>query len=247
MPVHRLLADFLDNELRYHAALAAVVERDSPTYQDVHSIADKRRIALQVVAENTARTRPLKGQAELVRHLLLAELHYHLHEFPRVVQELETAVAAGGEHPLVYFALGYNRFIIAADLHRQHAEEGDVEEDEVHRAALSAVEAFQQGLTGHTFDAQLHFWVGQALRLAGMDEEARASLKTALRIDPGLLTRVIGASNEQLPQEPEDTEDEAESVGEGAEQPISDEDVEEARWLFARTWKLQDLFDGSAE
>ena len=245
VPVHRLLVDFLDNELRYHAALAAMVERDSATYQDLHSIADKRRIALQVVAENAAHTRPLEGRAELVRHLLLAELHYHLHEFPQVVEELETAVATGAEHPLIYFALGYNRFIIAADLHRRLTEDRDVEEDEVHEAALSAVEAFGLGLTGHVFDAQLHFWTGQALRLAGLEEQAKASLETALGIDPGLLTRVLGASDEQLADESEQTaeEEQAQEAGD----PISDEDVEEARWMFARTWKLQDLFDVSAD
>ncbi len=242
VPMRRLLTDFLDNEIRYHGALAALEERESAGYQDLRSIADKRRIALEDVAESLEGTVSLEGRAEVVRHLLLAECLHHLHQIPQVVRELETAVEAGGRHPLVYFALGYNRFIIAAELHRQQvAGDRELDEEIVRGAALSAVEAFQEGLSGEVFDAQLHFWAGQALKLARLDREARAAVETALRIDPGILARVIGVAEDELAEGDEETEEAEEAVSD--EGPITREEAEEAQEMFRRSWRPEDLLN----
>ncbi len=246
---------FLDAELWYHQQLEALSQRESVGYEDLRSLADKRRINLTALSESIGQTGFTSGRANVVRHLLLAECHYHLRETERVVEELEKAVESGGGHPIVHFALGYNRFDRARDLYAEaqstDAPDTDEVEAEFQSLCLSAADAFRDGLTGQTFDAQLHFWIGRALAAAGQTDEAEAALETAARIDPSIFGRqlIVDGSDEENAIAPGAADEEASEVDEEADEPerdealppISDEEVRIAGELLKRKWRPDDV------
>jgi tetratricopeptide (TPR) repeat protein len=233
---------YLDAELWYHQTLANLSARDDVSYEDLRSVADKRRIALTALAERLDATRTDTPRANVVKHLMLAEVHYHLRETPTTVAELEAAIAAGGGHPLVHFALGYNRFDQARELFvmTQTASPKDTEklEREFRDACLSAAEAFRGGLTGQLFDAQLHLWIGRSLAAAGMSEEAEAALKTAAHIDPSIF------SQPPMLDEPEgDAEGATDDEESGPESlpDITEEEIALADELLKRRWRVEEV------
>lgn len=238
---------FLDLELWYHQTLAHLGERDGVSYEDLRSVADKRRINLTALSEAIEAVPAHGSRASVVRHLLLAEVHYHLRETPTTVTELEAAIAAGGGHPLVHFALGYNRFDQARELFELAQAAGPPDarrlEQEFRRGCLSAADAFRDGLSGQNFDAQLHFWIGQSLAAAGMAEEAEAALQTAAQIDPSIFDRRPMLDD---PTGEADLEAGAGEVSERTEPrddlpPISDEEVRMAAELLKRRWRVEEV------
>lgn len=242
---------FLDAELWYHHQLAVLSERDSVSYEDLRSLADKRRINLTALSESIHGSEFEGGRANVVRHLLLAECHYHLRETEKVVEELEKAIESGGGHPLVHFALGYNRFDRARDLYAE-AQSSDVldsqrMEAEFQQLCLSAADAFRDGLTGQVFDAQLHLWIGQALAAAGHTDEAEAALETAARIDPSIFGKQLvgdepGEDDAIVPASAERQMDESEE--DAGLPPISEEEVRLAGELLQRRWRPEEVLGG---
>jgi len=238
---------FLDLELWYHQTLAHLGERDGVSYEDLRSVADKRRISLTALSETIEAVPALGPRADVVKHLLLAEVHYHLRETPTTVTELEAAIAAGGGHPLVHFALGYNRFDQAREQFELAQAAGPPDaarlEQEFRRACLSAADAFRDGLSGQGFDAQLHYWIGRSLAAAGMTEEAEAALQTAAKIDPSIFDR-----RPMLDDSTAET-DLGAGVGHAAGDPgtsddlppISDEEVRLAAELLKRRWRVGEV------
>ncbi|HJN14844.1 MAG TPA: hypothetical protein QGH10_05110, partial [Armatimonadota bacterium] len=193
MPLLRGFSRFLDAELWYHQTLADLGEREMVSPGDLRSVADKRRINLTSLAERLRAVEVTTSRATVVRHLLLAECHYHLRETRNVVSELEAAIANGGEHPLVHFALGYNRLDRAREKYASTQVSSDREalvlEDQFKTACLRSVDAFRDGLTGQTFDAWLYLYIGRALAAAGLVDEASAALETAARIDSSIFAQ----------------------------------------------------------
>ncbi len=219
-------------ELWYHQTLSRLGDLDQVSHDDLRSVADKRRISLTALAERVEAAQAPGPRAGVVRHLLLAECHYHLRETPTVVANLQAAIEAGGGHPLIHFALGYNWFDYAREvLADSPAADPEQAERDFRTACLRAVQAFRDGLTGQPFDAQLHFWIGRALAAAGLLEEAEAAIETAVRIDPALLAQITGT-------------DAVEDAGEEATPsplPISEDEVRRFGELLKRPWRPQDL------
>jgi tetratricopeptide (TPR) repeat protein len=245
---------FLDAELWYHQRLAALSDRDSVSYEDLRSLADKRRINLTALSESIHGSDFEGGRANVVRHLLLAECHYHLRETEKVVEELEKAIESGGGHPLVHFALGYNRFDRARDLYAeaQSSEVLDAQRraTEFQQLCLSAADAFRDGLTGQVFDAQLHLWIGRALAAAGHTDEAEAALETAARIDPSIFGKqlVVDESGQDDEIVPASAEHEVEEGEQNAGlPPISEEEVRLAGKLLQRKWRPDEVLGGEDE
>jgi tetratricopeptide (TPR) repeat protein len=234
-------------ELWYHRTLADLGERDRVSHDDLRSVADKRRINLTALAEQIEASAPGTPRGRVVRHLLLAECHYHLRETKRVLSDLQAAIASGGGHPLVHFALGYNWFDYAREVLTEAApsapSEPDRGEREFRSACLSAVQAFRDGLTGQTFDAQLHFWIGRALAAAGLLDEAEAALETAVRIDPGILGHAPTSEegSEARAAEPSASETEPSRAPRPGVRPISEDEVREFGESLKQSWKLDDL------
>lgn len=237
------LLEFLEIIGRYHRALAVFTSEDQVTLGNVRSAAEKRDIGLRVLLEQL-NVDIARGDLEIGRLLLSAECYYQLALIDRVVDRLEVAVEAGANDPLVLFALGYNRFELATQAFTRYDPDSgrrEVDDDDRYRlACLSAVSAFQKGLSGDAFDAQLHWWIGNILRTAGFDEAAEASFKKAEQLmrDIEQMTDCEHTSWEMDLEKNRDYEYDSQlEVG-----PITEDEVEEAGRLLRRSHSQSDLF-----
>ncbi|HUS80049.1 MAG TPA: hypothetical protein VM283_02200 [Armatimonadota bacterium] len=232
-----LFLDYLAVEQRYHGCLSSLTSDDVVSLGDIRDAAEKREIGLRSVLEMLDSQRG-SGLAEVARVLLSAECYFHLGLTDRVVERLETAVNRGAGHPLVQFALGYNRFQLANQAFtRFNAETGEhdvVDEDRYRLACLNAVRAFQEGLSGDGFDGQLHWWIGNVLRAAGFTDAAEASMRRAAE----MLADPLQWEDGELAGEDlwGDESGDDEIFG-----PITVAEVEEASALLRRSYRLSDL------
>ncbi|MFW6157162.1 MAG: hypothetical protein ACOC7J_07565 [Armatimonadota bacterium] len=180
------LGEFLEVLEGYHRALEVFTLENQVTLGNVRSAAEKRDIALRVLLQQLT-VDTAGGDLQIGRLLLSAECCYQLGLVDRVIERLERAVRTGADHPLVHFALGYNRYELATQAFtRYDSDSGDRvvdDEDRFRLACLSAVSALQDGLTGSGFDARLHWWIGNILQAAGFAEAARASLDKSAEIE----------------------------------------------------------------
>ena len=240
---HRF-AEYLDIETRYHRSLKALVSRSSAPFGDLRSATEKREIALRALIEQLGRPTTV-GPAERGRVLLAAECYYQLGLTDRVVDRLEHAVELGAEHPLVQFALGYNRYLLAVQAFTRYSADSGAreitDEDRFRVACLRAVTAFQEGLRGDEFDGQLQWWIGNVLEAAGFPEAAATSFEKA--------GQIIGASEVAGQEGAGDAELGLDFDGQyryetGDESgPITEEEVREAALLLQRRYQVSDLFD----
>lgn len=236
------LMDFLKIIGRYHRALSVFTSEDQVTLGNVRSAAEKRDIGLRVLLEQL-NGGMVHGEAEVGRLLLSAECYYQLALIDRVVDRLEGAVDAGANDPLVQFALGYNRFELATQAFTRYDPESgrrEVDDDDRYRlACLSAVSAFQKGLTGDGFDAQLHWWIGNILRTAGFEEAADASFEKAERIMEEIeqMAAFDSTSYEIDLESNRDYEYDSEAGG----GPITEDEVRQAGLLLRRSHSQSDL------
>jgi len=236
--------EYLEVLERYHRALSAFTAEDQVTLGNVRSAADKRDIGLRVLLEQLGVDRT-RGQAETGRLLLCAECYYQLALVDRVVEKLELAIEAGGDHPLVRFALGYNRFELAMQAFTRYDSESGQrvvdDEDRFRLACLSAVTALQDGLTGGEFDEQLHWWIGNILRAAGFDEAAEASFEKSEEI--GRQVELMWGSEDARLQLGLEIEADSEYDLAGESDPITEEEVERAGLLLRRSYTPSDVLD----
>jgi len=232
--------EFLEAVARYHRAIDVLASEDRVTLGNVRSASEKRDIALTVLLEQLAADEA-GDDPEIGRLLLSAECYYQLALVDRVVDRLEAAVAIGADHPLVQFALGYNRYELATQAFtRYSAETGRREiddEDRFRLACLSAVSAFQDGLAADVFDGHIHWWIGNVLKAAGFEDAARASFDKAAEIlsepDAPDLHDVADVGLEW-----------SASVSFGAAEetgPITEEEVQQAGLLLRRSFSASDL------
>ncbi len=174
--VGAVFARYLEHELRFHRTLSALTEDDPISLDDMVSLADKRRIALEEVLDALERLRAGSDAAEATRLLVVAECCYHLDASERVVSYIERAIELGADDPAFHFALGYNRFALAEQAYTAldaDTRETVVVDIEGYRAAmLDAVSAFEAGLSGGAMDVHIYRWIGTCLSNAGFDEAA---------------------------------------------------------------------------
>lgn len=180
-----------------------------------------------------------------VRELLLAECEYLLGRTDEVVLRLRRALAAGGKHALVHFALGYNMYALAVQRYtRAGPNKGEVvatDPDAFQQACRDAIDAFEGGLGDPAYNAQIHWWIGMLWEMLGEKDQAVRHYRSAMACDPSFVPQamqklrnfgVIGAVDR--------TADEADRLGRLG--PITDDDMECARrqlgeggylpWLF---------------
>ena len=233
---------FLDLELWYHQALADLSQREAVSYEDLRSLADKRRINLTGLAERIQDVPITSPRASVVQHLLQAECHFQLQEPQRVISELEAAIEGGGGHPYVHFALGYNRFDTAREMYAtaQEADEYQASEliGEFREACLAAVDAFRDGLTGQSFDAWLHYYMGRALAAAGQVDEASAALETAASIDSSIF------GQPSIVDEPDAASEDQPAHETSGRASITDDEVDEFGKMLRGSWRPEDLLEG---
>ncbi|MEA3401208.1 MAG: hypothetical protein U9R79_08205 [Armatimonadota bacterium] len=238
------LGEFLEVLERYHRAMQVFTVEEQVTLGNVRSSAEKRDIGVRVLLEQL-NVDQAEGEPEIGRLLLSAECYYQLGLVDRVVERLEAAAAAGADHPLVQFALGYNRYELATQAFtRYDPQSGSRVVDDIDRfrlACLSAVGAFQDGLTGGVFDGHLHWWIGNILQAAGFEEPAQASFEKAAEIfaRPGAFDEegdqgIVLGLDVEADYEYQDREERG---------PITEDEVHQAAQLLRRSYSASDILD----
>jgi len=153
------------------------VEAQGPEQAPPAGAMEKRRIALEVLYERAqTRGRRVDQNAELVRRLIMAECAYYLERHEEVVAHLEYALSHGRTDPLLHFALGHARFLLALQsfvrLELPGAELVVADRAALQSLCLAAVTAFEGALTGGPRDAEVLWWIGRVLMTAGFTEAA---------------------------------------------------------------------------
>jgi len=171
-----LVSEFLDREVRYHRRIGKLRSNEAPTSDDFKSLMGKRSIAIQDVIEQAKVVTVGTGTGEIARQLLLAECYQQVQEPDKVIAHLEKALADGADEPLIYFALGYNRFHLALEGFSPVA---DSDLLTFQMACLQAVSAFENALTGQAGDSEVYEWLGRVLETAGFEEAARQAFDNA--------------------------------------------------------------------
>jgi hypothetical protein len=145
------------------------------------SLLEKRQIALQVLLERVeAADLGSDRPGEVARRLIMAECSYFLERSAEVVAHLEQAVESGGTDPLLCFALGHARFLLAlrsfVRLQVPGAELVVADQPAMQSLCLAAVNAFEGALTGGARDAEVRWWIGRVLLAAGFTDMAQEIL-----------------------------------------------------------------------
>jgi hypothetical protein len=210
-------AGLLEVELRYHRELQHLAESHQVTFADLQSAAERHRIGLHAVCEYAGRLEGLEALAEAARDLVLAEGHYHLRHTAEVVSSLERVVSLGLQQPLVQFALGYNRYLLALETCTEPTESG--QELVLHNPlsfrlqCLQAVSALEEGLQDTALDGQLYWWMGVILEAAGLTEAAQDAYDKSADV-------LQGEEEQEMPASPTITEEEIREAGEALEGPF---------------------------
>ncbi len=170
-------ARLLTIESRYYQNLARLEEGQAPP----PSLAEKREIALAVLAESVQAGSGTTDRAEdMARCLILAECCYFLERTGEVVAHLEYALERGGNNPLLSFALGHARFLLAlrSFVRWQEPIQGLVVSDQaaLRSLCLAAVHAFEGALTGGPQDGEIRWWIGRVLLMAGFAAQGQEIL-----------------------------------------------------------------------
>lgn len=182
--IRELTWRLLEIELRYYRQLRRLEDGPAPGGLTAESAEEKRQIALELLYER-ARSRGFRPEApaEVARQLVMAECAFHLSHVDAVVAHLEQAMDCGAPDPLLYFALGYARFMLALSCFARREAPGarlDGESQEaIRQLCLAAVTAFEGALTGGPRDARILWWIGRVLLAAGFDEAAQEALSQA--------------------------------------------------------------------
>ena len=187
--VRMAFAGLLDVELKYCREMCELESRPAVTEQDLCSVAEKRRIGLLGVWEYNGTVRSEGGLPAAVRLLVSAECNFHLRRLENVIDDLERVIQLGVKHPLVSFALGYNRYVLGLQFCTNHNDEDElVVTEPLHFQVqcLQAAAAFEDGLGGD-MDPELYWWIGTVLEAAGLLDAAQDAFERASASDESLI------------------------------------------------------------
>ena len=184
-----LFARFLNVELAYHGQLDRANRQEGLHLGDFQSAMDKRQIGLACLAEEVRATRAGSREDEIARQLILAECYYHTDQTDKVVAHLEAAAEDESEDPLIQFALGYNRFLLALQAFiRPTDKRGEwltADYSHFQRTCLQAASAFEKALANGHDDAYLYHWLGMVLASAGLEQAAHEAFAQAEQAEGG--------------------------------------------------------------
>jgi hypothetical protein len=175
--VRLALAGLLDVELQHHREMALLTDRSFLALGDLQGLSERHRIGLETVLELAERVPATGVFPAAACKLILAQCYYHLRQMNEVVEALENVVALGVHQPLVQFALGYSRYVLALEncAHESHFSDDVTVPDSLgfQMRCLQAVGTLEDGLSGGEFDIQLYWWMGVILEAAGLTEAAQ--------------------------------------------------------------------------
>lgn len=187
----KALQAMLQYEAWRHKAMRSV--RESSNMNLLLVLGVEMRNALAKLLRQLERMSPQNSFEAVALYLMQAECYYQLGHTNEVIEALDKANEAGCDHPLVYFALGFNIYRQALQNHveieptTQRAIITDRKEFE--ELCEKAIGAFRSGISAagmEPMDAQLHFWIGIVYETLGKHNEARKEYELALEIAPEL-------------------------------------------------------------
>lgn len=192
-------------ELWHHRVMTKLASSQELQGSYIVLLGVEMRTALLKLTRRLERLSAFVPDEVVVRELLKAHCYYQLGETEEVVKNLEEAVEHGATHPLVFFALGYNRHRLALSEYARWEPIGQrlvvTDASSFDRTLRQALDAFRSGLSysgREPFDAQLHFWMGIIHEMLGEPEEALAAYQRAREIDPETFTDEIARRWEHL-------------------------------------------------
>ncbi|MCS7254591.1 MAG: tetratricopeptide repeat protein [Armatimonadota bacterium] len=185
----------LQYEAWRHKAMRSVKESSNMNLILVLGI--EMRNALVKLLRQLERIYPQNSFEVITLQLLRAECLYQLGHTGEVIEALDKAIEAGCDHPLVYFALGFN-------IYRQALQDYVEVEPTTQRAIITdrkafeglcerAIGAFRSGISAagtEPMDAQLHFWIGIVYETLGRHSEAKREYERTIEIAPELSKEV---------------------------------------------------------
>lgn len=181
--------DLIAGEIRYYASLNGVTENDHVSFEQFQELTLRRRTNIEHVAGAISAISASSQRVKAVQYLITAECYYHLRRSSAVVEQLGYAIDCGADHHLVHFALGYNIYAMGVERHTKISADAKslVTADPVafQGYCQAAVAAFEIGLTGTEFDAQIFWWMAQIFAAAGM-VDAAADIQNSLRAKYGV-------------------------------------------------------------
>ena len=238
-----LFAQFLNAEFSYHRRLDRATQQEGLKLGDVYSLADKHRIALDSLADEALTTSGRSRDDELARQLILATCYYHTSQTEKVVAHLEAALRHHGDERLIYFALGYNRYMLALEAFVRPAEEpGEWLISDYIRfqeACPQVASAFEEVLTGSQSDAEVYQWISRVLASAGLHQAGEQALSQAKEATPDQ----DSDSSRQDPYPPAPPGDQFISAQSFVDlRPISTHEIGQVRKLLKASFSISDLW-----
>ncbi len=234
-----LFVRFLTREVRYHRQLDKI-SGSGPDVSDRQSLAEKRHIGLELSAEEAQSVHCSLPQEEIARQLLLAECYYHTYRPAQVVAHLEAAAQRDPDQPLIQFALGYNRYILALEAFASPTAESDeavtVDYMSFQRACLQAAAALEKVLAGHENDRYIYQWIGRILATAGFPDAAQEAFVQAEATD---YNRLRNTNRED--DWPANTESAGQQAS-GQLPPITQAEIDQATQLLRQSLPIEDLW-----
>ncbi len=192
-------------ELWHHRAMTKLAGSQELQMRYIVPLGVEMRTALLRLTRKVERLSAIAPDEVVVRELLKAHCYYQLGETEEVVKNLEEAIEHGATHPLVFFALGYNRQRLALSEYARWEPMGQrlvvTDAGAFEQTMRQALDAFRNGLSysgREPFDAQLHFWMGIIHEMLGEPDEALAAYQRARAIDPETFTDEIAHRWERL-------------------------------------------------
>ncbi len=228
---------FLRCECRRQQAVGRIVHRGKVDLLEVMRVGRSAHNVLVRLRRAIEAVEPAGRREAMVRELLLAECNYHLGRTEDVVQSLRRAIRLGCRHPVVCFALGYNVYCFALQRFTRAGErKGEVvalDPAAFEKNCRDAIAAFERGLGGHIFDAQIYWWIGLISEMLGERTEARNAYRQAVEADAEnferrALRKIRTLEPHGLPERFPRVRSRLSRLG-----PITEEEIEQARKMLA--------------
>lgn len=233
-------------EVRHHEAVAELVDADAFDLFAFLDVSRRTQEMLQRLRGAILNIPRSTRRHEMIRHLLLAECHYHLGRPERVVPFLRAAIGLGAAHPMTNFALGYNLYSHALHsyVRRKHGKSRFVVTDapRFQRLIRGAIEAFRQALSGDPFDGQICWWIGQLSEVIRQRADAWTAYCRSAQSDPARFGGPVSHKLAKLRVPVLDALSAAEGARLDALPPIADEDISAMRDRLQEMTSSTDLF-----
>jgi len=232
---------FLRNEVRRHNAVMQMIRQGQLDIKAILRVSNTTRRTLRWVHRILSRMRIEGRQEQMVRELLVAECCFHLGRTRDVLDALHRAVTLGGRHPLVFFALGYNTYSEAVERFTVRGPgKGRIvvqDAEAFERMSQEAMALFREGLGHDSFDAQIHWWIGQISESLGDVPSAETSYRLAMETDPENFSTTVMNKLKEISARRGRLRSPEEAARLSKLPPITDEDFLEARRELSQdTW-----------